>query len=91
MKLSKTQITKINQLSGSFDFWFANLGKEDLADVAIPLAKDILPGLASNLTSNATNKFERKITGKVAVRTGKRFTLFLLNENMNDIIRIIKS
>ena len=40
---------------------------------------------------DAINKFERKISGKGAVRAGKGFTLFLLNEDMNDIIKIIKS
>ena len=51
-------------------------------DLAIPLARDNLPGLVSNLASNAINKFERKISGKGAVRTGKGFTLFILNENL---------
>ena len=32
-----------------------------------------------------------KISGKGAVRAGNRFTLFILNEDMNDIIKIIKS
>ena len=36
------------------------------------------------------NKFERKISGKVPPRAGKRFTLFISNENMNVIIKIIK-
>ena len=49
-----------------------------------------MPGLVSNLTSNAINKFERKISGKEAVREGKGFTLFILIEDMNDIIKIIK-
>ena len=31
-----------------------------------------------------------KISGKETVRVGKIFTLFILNEDMNDIIRIIK-
>ena len=47
--------------------------------------------LVSNLTSNAINKFERKISGKGGVRAGKGFTLFISNEDMNDIIKIIKS
>ena len=41
----------------------------------------------SNLTSNAINKFERKINGKGAVRAEKIF-LFISNEEMNDIIKI---
>ena len=44
----------------------------------------------SNLASSVINKFERKIRGKGAVRAGKRFTLFNSNEDMNDIIKIIK-
>ena len=43
----------------------------------------------NNLTSNATNKFERKISGKGAVRAGKRFALYISNEDMNDI-KVIK-
>ena len=31
-------------------------------------ARDNLPGLRSNITSNVINKFERKIAGKGAVR-----------------------
>ena len=65
-----------------------NLGKKALA---IPLARDNLPGLVSNLTSNAIDKFERKISGKGAVRTGTGFNLFISNEDMNDVIKIIKS
>ena len=40
---------------------------------------------------DAINELERKVSGKGAVRAGKGFTLFLLNEDMNDIIKIIKS
>ena len=35
------------------------------------LARSNLPGLVSDLVSNATNKFERQIGGKGAVRAGK--------------------
>ena len=48
----------------------ANLGKKALAIVAIPLARNNLPGLVSNLASNAINKFERKVSWKGAVRAG---------------------
>ena len=50
-----------------------------------------MPGLVSNLTLNAINKLERKIIGKAVVRALKGFTLFILNMNMNDISKIIKS
>ena len=68
-----------------------NLGRKSTANVAIPLAWNNLPRLVSNLASNAINKFQRKISGKRAVRVGKGFTLFISNENMNDIINITKS
>ena len=65
--------------------------KKGLTNVAIPLVRDNLAGLASNLASSAINNFDRKISGKVAARAGKGFTLFFLNEDVNDIIKIIKS
>ena len=74
IKLSKAQISKIIQSGGSFGSSSDNLGKKN---VAIPLARENLLGLVSNLTSNAINKFERKISGKGAVRTGKGFSLFI--------------
>ena len=56
----------------------------------IPLARDNLPGLVSNLISSAINEFNRKISGKGAVTAGK-FTLSNSNEDMNNIIKIVKS
>ena len=91
IKLSKAQISKIIQSGGSFGSWLGNLGKKALINIAIPLARDNLPGLVSNLTSNAINKFERKINGKGTVRAEKEFTLFILKEDMNDVIKIVKS
>ena len=88
IKLSKTQISTIIQSGGYFGSW---LGKRALTNITIPLARDNLSGILSNLTSNAINKFERKRSSKRAVRAGKRFTLFILNEDINDIIKIIKS
>ena len=76
IKLSKAHISKIIQSGGSFGSWLANLGKKTLTNVAVPLARDNLSGLLSKLTSNAINKFDRKISGKGAVRVGKGFTYF---------------
>ena len=59
LKLSKTQSQKIIQSGEFFDSWLSNLGKKSLTNIAIPLARDNLPGLESNLTSNAINKFKR--------------------------------
>ena len=74
-----------------FWFLFSKFRKKVLTNVAIPLARDNLLGLVSNLTSNAINKFDRKISGEGAVRAGKGFTLFISNEVKNDIMKIIKS
>ena len=43
------------------------------------------------MNSSATNKFARKISGKEAVRAGKGFILFNLNEDVDDFIKVIKS
>ena len=70
-------------------FWLANLGTKK-TNVAISLARDKLTRLVGSLAANAANKFEDKISGKGAARTGERFTLFNLNEDMNYFIEIIK-
>ena len=75
----------------SFGSWLCNLGKLVIIDVTIPLAKYNLPGLVNNLPSNAVYKFESKIIGKRAVRTWKEFILITLNEDMNGIIKFIKT
>ena len=69
IKLSKAQISNIIQSVGSFGSWLGNLGKKALANT-MALARDHLPGLVSNLTSNAINKFGRKISGKGAYSAG---------------------
>ena len=43
-----------------------------------------------SLALNAINKSEGKVSRKGAVRTGKRFILFISNEDLNDI-KIIES
>ena len=91
IKLSKAQLFKIIQSGGSFSSGLANLEIKALTNVAYPLARDNLPGLVSNSTSSVINSFIRKISGKGAFMAGKGFTLFLSNEDKNDIITIIKS
>ena len=65
--------------------------KKALTNISISLARDNFLGLIIKLTSNAINKFERNISGKLVVKAGKGFTLFIWNQNINDIIKIIKS
>ena len=84
IRLSKAQISKIIQSGASSSSWLGNSGEKARINIAIPLATDSLPELVSNLVSNATNKFERKISGKGAARAEKGFTLFILNEDMID-------
>ena len=74
-----------------FGPWLGHLGKKPLTSIGIPLARDNLVGLVRNLHISATNRFDRKISGKGAVRAVKWFTLFISNKDMNDIIKIIKS
>ena len=80
IKLSKAHLSKIIQSGRSFGSWLGNLGNKVLTNIAVPLARDNLPGLVSNLTSNAINKFERKVSGKGAVRAEEGFTLFIYFE-----------
>ena len=82
IRLSKAKISKIILSGESFGSWLDNLGRKTLTNVAIPLARDNLPGLVTNLTSRAINKLGRKTSGKGAVTARK---------DMNDIVRIVKS
>ena len=83
IKRSKAQLSKMIQSGGFHRNMLGNLGKKVITDLAVPLARENLLGLVSNLVSSAINKFERKLRGKGAVRAGKGF--------MNYIINIIKS
>ena len=87
-KLSKAQISKIILSDGCYGSWLGNLGKQALTNIAIPLARDHWLGLVRNLTRNAINKFERKTSGKGAVRAGKWFTLFISDEDINDLWKL---
>ena len=60
INLTKSQISNIIQSGGLFNSLLVSLGKKEIIDLAIPLARDNLPGLVGNLASNVINKFERK-------------------------------
>ena len=77
IKFGKAHISKIIKSGGSFGSWLGNLGKKALTNIAISLARDNLPGLVSNLTSNAINKFERKLSEKGTVIAEKGLDLFI--------------
>ena len=78
IKLRKAKISKKNQSGGSFSSWFANLSKKPKANVAIPLSRNNLPGLVSNLASNAINNFGRKIVKKRASPSYPFFWIYIL-------------
>ena len=54
-KFSKDQISKIIQSGGFLSNMLRNLGKKVITDLAIPLARDNLSGLVSNIAPNAIN------------------------------------
>ena len=59
------------QSGGFLRIMLGNLGKIVITDLTIPLAKDNLTRLVNNLALNAIKKFQRKVSGKGAVRAGK--------------------
>ena len=90
-KLIKTQLTEIVQSGVFIGNMIGKLGKEILTKYAVPLAQNVLPQLAANATSSVIDKLEKKRRGQGVIRAGKRFTLFILNEDMDDILRIVES
>ena len=68
-----------------------NLGKKALIEHDVPLAKNFLSKMATKAFSFVLDKFGRKITGQSPLRAGKVFTLLISNEDMDDIIKIVKS
>ena len=68
--------------------WFR---QKSIATPCCFLRKDVLFKLPTKATSSVSNKFERKISGEGVIGVGKRFTLFILNEDMDDIIKIVES
>ena len=89
-RLSKAQMSYMIQSDGFICNMLGNLGKKVITDLAMLFARDKI-GLVNHLAPfNAKIKVEREIGRKKAVGEGKIFTLFILNENMNDIINTIK-
>ena len=94
LKLSKAQMSKIVEsvkcLGKTLDNIMGTVGKKALLDLAVPLAKDFLSKLATKATSYLLDRFKRKISGKGAIISGKRFTLFISNENMDDSTKTVE-
>ena len=63
-----------------------------LMKVPVPLAKNLLAPLATKVSSSVIDDaIQRKTCGRGVVRAGKRITLVILNYDMDNITRIIKS
>ena len=63
-----------------------------LVEVTVPLAKNILAllaNIASAFVIEGVTQTKMRVTG--ALRAGKEITLFIPNENIDEVIRIIKS
>ena len=68
-----------------------NLSKKALLDLAVTVAKYVLSKLASKSISSLSDKFFKKMKETVDVRAGEGFTLFISNEDIDDIIKIVES
>ena len=99
IKRSKAQLSKIIQSGG---FLGALLGKfaGPLMKVGVPSAKSFLAPLATMASASAIDgAIQRKMRGRGAITTSatgvikarKGITVVISNENMDDIIRILKS
>ena len=70
IKLSKAQLSKIIQSGRFLGNMIDKLGKEALMKIDVPLAKNILPQLATKATLSVKYSFERKMRWWGAVRAG---------------------
>ena len=60
IKLSKAQLSKIIQLGGFLGNMMGNLSKKAVTDLVVPLAKDVLPKVATKVTLSILDKLEKK-------------------------------
>lgn len=84
-------MSKIIQSGGCLGSLVAKLAGP-LIKVAAPLAKNVLAPLATRALAFVTdNAIQRKMHGRGAVRAGKGIALVILDQDLVEIIRIIKS
>ena len=60
IRLSKAKIPTIIESGGFHGKSFGKLRKKVLLDLAVPLAKDVLPKLATKATSSVLDKLKKK-------------------------------
>ena len=95
IKLSKTQLSKVIKSEG---FIGALLGKLaiPLMKVAVSLSRScfgyfLAPSATTAAASAVDDAVQRRMSGRGAIKGGKGITLAILNQDMDDINRIIKS
>ena len=91
IKLSKTQLSKMIQSGG---FLRNLLGKlaGPLMKVAMPLAKNVLAPLGISAAMSAIDgSIKKKMFGSGATKGAGTTTLIISNDEMNDILQIVKS
>ena len=91
IKVSKAELAKIIQSVEFLGKRMGKLGKEILTKFIVLSTGDVLPILVIKATSFLIDKLERKRSAWGALRAGKKFTLFISNKDINDVIRIVKS
>ena len=91
IKSGKAPVPKITQSGGFLDVFLGKLAGPPMK-VAVRLAKDVLVPLPTLASATAIDgAIQRKMCERGVEKAGKRITLIISNEDMADIIRIIKS
>ena len=87
IKLSKTQLSKMIQSGGFLDKLLGPLMK-----VAMPLAKNVLAPLGLSAAMSAIDgSIKKKMLGSGATKGAEITTLITSNDEMDDILKIVKS
>ena len=91
VKFSKTQSLKMMQSGGFFGNLLSKLAGP-LMKVAMPLAKNVLAPLGLTAAMSAIDgSIKKKMLGSGAAKSAGTTTLIISNDEMNDIIKIVKS
>ena len=82
---------KIIQSGGFLVNKIWKLSKKALINLDVLLTNDVFPELITKANLPILDEFERKISGRGTVRTWKKLTIIILNDDMGDIIKTVKS
>ena len=89
IRLSKAQLSKTTQLGAFPGNMMCNLSKKAIIDLAILLAKDVWPELASKVTSSILDKLEKKVKWERSSRNRNRIH-FIHCKDIDDVTKIVK-